>query len=430
MNNTTAVRFGRYQRIFFLSLVIVLAAQLNINLFVTNFKISIAVIFFAIFVFLLPDIPLLPITFLAGIGVYLSRVLYYWFQNGTFDHAWRSNFPEWIFYISYGLLLYLYVRYHRRRIDKRSILIPLFFIDYLANFLELFLRLRFQSLEVKAQVSILLVALLRTLLVGVLLVVLDKYKFSLLKREHAERYQRLMLLISRLNGEVLWMKKNTSLMEQTMHSAYELYGQLKMREEDAELAQMALHTAKDIHEIKKEYLLILRGLSEALDINLKDEGMAVLELLLLLKNSLAPAVAESGQALVLDIKCSSKLYTEKHYFLLSVFRNLFANAIEACEKPEIFITVRQVQNEDGYLFTVTDSGLGIDASFISQVFNPGFSTKINYTTGEINRGLGLNLVKDIIENQFHGKIWVESQTGKTTFYIQLPTCELEVLQQL
>ena len=33
---------------------------------------------------------------------------------------------------------------------------------------------------------------------------------------------------------------------------------------------------------------------------------------------------------------------------------------------------------------------------------PGFSTKINYETGQVSRGLGLSLVKDIVEYA-HGR---------------------------
>lgn len=125
MNQKNAPQ-GQIQRILFFSLVIVVVSQLNINLFVTNFKISIAVIFFAIFLFLLSDFPLLSVTFVSGIGVYLSRVLYYWFLNGSFGDAWILHFPECIFYISYGILLFFYARYCHYDLEKTRALLPLF----------------------------------------------------------------------------------------------------------------------------------------------------------------------------------------------------------------------------------------------------------------------------------------------------------------
>ena len=81
------------------------------------------------------------------------------------------------------------------------------------------------------------------------------------------------------------------------------------------------------------------------------------------------------------------------------------------------------------MFEITDNGPGILKENIEQIFNPGFSTKINFQTGEISRGLGLNLVEDIVKNQFNGTILVESRPGKTTFSITIPKEQLEVQSQ-
>ena len=51
---------------------------------------------------------------------------------------------------------------------------------------------------------------------------------------------------------------------------------------------------------------------------------------------------------------------------------------------------------------------------------PGFSTKINYETGQVSRGLGLSLVKDIVESELGGSISLTSEDGCTDFiYILL-----------
>jgi len=70
---------------------------------------------------------------------------------------------------------------------------------------------------------------------------------------------------------------------------------------------------------------------------------------------------------------------------------------------------------DGVQIDVADTGKGIAAQHIRDVFRPGFTTK------KRGWGLGLSLSKRIIE-QFHsGKIFVkQSEAGKgTTFRIQL-----------
>ena len=79
-------------------------------------------------------------------------------------------------------------------------------------------------------------------------------------------------MTSALKGEMAWMDKGTALIENTMNAAYRLYSQLRTsggREE----ADTALSIAKDIHEVKKEYFLIMRGISETLERDAGSPGM-------------------------------------------------------------------------------------------------------------------------------------------------------------
>jgi len=90
------------------------------------------------------------------------------------------------------------------------------------------------------------------------------------------------------------------------------------------------------------------------------------------------------------------------------------------------ISVLHSVDERAHVFYISDNGAGIDENNIKEIFSPGFSTKINYDTGEINRGLGLSIVKYIIEEQLEGSVEVESKIGKgTTFIIRIPKMILE-----
>jgi signal transduction histidine kinase len=64
---------------------------------------------------------------------------------------------------------------------------------------------------------------------------------------------------------------------------------------------------------------------------------------------------------------------------------------------------------------ITDSGCGIPDEARDRIFEPFFTTK---SAGE-GSGLGLDLCKKIIERH-QGKIEVESEPGRTTFYVWLP----------
>ena len=97
-----------------------------------------------------------------------------------------------------------------------------------------------------------------------------------------------------------------------------------------------------------------------------------------------------------------------------VIENLLKNALDAIEGKGI-ITVDIQDTSDEVQIDVTDTGKGISAQNINNVFKPGFTTK------KRGWGLGLSLSKRIVE-QFHkGEIFVKSsEPGKgTTFRILL-----------
>ena len=418
------------EKIICYSAVIILAAQLSMNLFIADFKISIAVIFIPLFYFLTDTFPLIPVTFCSAFGVFALRALMYRLQSGAWQSSIVSAFPETGFYVCYGLFLWLYASFLKKK-DAFSLLtaLPLVLIDYAANAAELFLRMQTASFTWKTQSGIFLIACLRTFVVGAVLTGFDRYRFLLLKREHEDRYRRLLVLVSKLDGEMVWMRKNTALIEDTMSTAYRLYEELGKSGADPKFVTSALSVARDVHEIKKEYLLILKGMSEALDQEMLRDGMEISELFALLKESTTRMAAENGKKLTMTIRCRDRLYTDRQYALMSIFRNLFNNAVEAAEGEQVSILMEQTTSGDVCQFEVTDCGPGIEEEYLEEVFEPGFSTKINYTTGEVSRGLGLNLVKDLVEDQLHGRITLTSVPGKTTFTIQIPRESLEKEQK-
>ena len=420
------IKSSPQKQIFSFSIFIILLAQINLDIFASNFRVSMGILLLPILIFLYRQIAVLPITLLAGAGVYLSRVLIYSLQYGLAPHTLADFFPELIFYYVYGSLFYLYFRKHDFKLPHKGCYIALFFMDYLANLTELICRLQLDAFTVSLQANILLVAVVRTMIIWAVFTGLSQYKFLLISAEHAHRYQRLILLISKLNSEIIWMHKNTAMIEDAMAKSYRLFSQLQESNVDPELTQNALTVAKDIHEVKKEYLMILRGISEALELNLHDGEMVLSDILTVLQNSMQMLSAEKEKKLEFQISTETNFKTDKHYFLLSVFRNLFTNAVEANQSDSILLSFSQQMQEDHYIFHITDNGPGIPKENIDQIFNPGFSTKINFQTGEISRGLGLNLVEDIVKNQFQGTIQVESQPGKTTFTITIPKEQLEV----
>ena len=163
-------------------------------------------------------------------GAVFQEFFNIYLNEEAFDGALISCFPEMFFYITYGLLLTLFT--HRRHTFFKRFPDFFYFIlmDYAANFVELLFRSNVSAFHISTQTSILLIAVIRSCIIWLFLSLLQ-YHLVLLKQEHAERYQKLMLLISKLNGEVIWMKKNTELIENTMNTSfYRLFHELKRME--------------------------------------------------------------------------------------------------------------------------------------------------------------------------------------------------------
>jgi two-component system, NtrC family, nitrogen regulation sensor histidine kinase NtrY len=98
-----------------------------------------------------------------------------------------------------------------------------------------------------------------------------------------------------------------------------------------------------------------------------------------------------------------------------LFTNLFANAIEACHgRSDCRIIVTEEISENNIQISISDNGEGISPEMQEHIFVPNFTTKSSGT------GLGLAMVKGIIE-QAKGRIWFETSIGKgTTFIVELP----------
>lgn len=96
--------------------------------------------------------------------------------------------------------------------------------------------------------------------------------------------------------------------------------------------------------------------------------------------------------------------------------NLIKNAIQASpEQARVEIRAQRVQEK--IRISIKDFGAGIPPDHLRQIFDPFFTTKGS------GAGLGLSIVRSIVEEN-DGEIWVESVPGeKTIFFVVLPAVE-------
>lgn len=411
------------------ALLVILASQISISLVAVDFQISVAIVLLPMLAFLLPTFPVLPVALLSAPGVFLLRSAMQGISSGTLAGCWQSHAPEMLFYLTYGLLLSAYLKKMPLHPFRALKCVPLIAVDALANFVELLVRLGEGVFRPEILLQLLAVGAGRGVLAWAAIRMLDYYGFQVLRREDAERYQRLLLMTAALKSEVAWMDKGTGLIENTMNSAYHLYSQLRGAKTDPAVTDTALTIAKDIHEVKKEYFLIMRGISEALESESGREGMELGELFSILGRSVQRAAQAAGKEIRFTSACEEKLRTGQHHYLMSIFRNLLNNAVEAAGSggPH-HLSLTERRDGELALFRVSDDCGGIAPERVGQIFDPGFSSKINYATGEINRGLGLAIVKDLVEEKLSGRIAVEPAPGGTVFSVWIPRAVLEGTQ--
>lgn len=112
----------------------------------------------------------------------------------------------------------------------------------------------------------------------------------------------------------------------------------------------------------------------------------------------------------------------------TIFRNLVSNAIKFTPAGgKITLDSRFVpaaaHSLPHIVFSVSDTGVGIDAETIGKIFRLDEKTVTRGTENEKGTGLGLILCKEFVEKN-GGEIWIESTPGKgSSFYFTLPVSE-------
>ncbi len=102
-------------------------------------------------------------------------------------------------------------------------------------------------------------------------------------------------------------------------------------------------------------------------------------------------------------------------YLSRIVTNIVKNAIQSIPTnkiAKIYVILKNERNK--FVISIVDNGNGVPEEFREKIFEPKFTTK---STG---MGLGLSMVKKIVED-YKGKIWFETKNGTgTTFFVEFP----------
>ncbi|NQU77890.1 PAS domain-containing protein [Candidatus Falkowbacteria bacterium] len=107
-----------------------------------------------------------------------------------------------------------------------------------------------------------------------------------------------------------------------------------------------------------------------------------------------------------------------------VFQNLLSNAVKyTLDRGQVSLGIRK--QDRNVLITVGDTGMGIPKNQHDKIFSKLFRADNAKSTDVEGTGLGLYLVKSIVDAA-KGKVWFESEEDKgTTFYASIPLTGME-----
>lgn len=117
----------------------------------------------------------------------------------------------------------------------------------------------------------------------------------------------------------------------------------------------------------------------------------------------------------------SKIYFPQKY-IDSVLTNLISNALKyRSPDRKLVLEIKAKQEEDNFLLTVSDNGLGIDLEMHNHHV---FKIRKTFHKHKDAKGFGLYLIKTQVE-AMGGRIWVESKVDVgTTFFVEFKNLKI------
>lgn len=404
---------------------IAIISQLYISFLVDDFRLSLAVVFFPIFLLTInKKDEQIKVGASTALCVFSLRVLIY-VLSSQYSLRWEAlmALPGAFYYFVYAILFFTMMP-KKNFINFKELAPVCIICDFIPNIMEFFIRGILDSTPVGiiSYGYLFLAACVRTMLVVTVLGFIRWNNFLLNKEEHEKRYQNLYLIITDLKNEIYFMKKNSEEIEKVMGYAYSLCLQIEDKDEKKELKQLALKIATEVHEIKKDYFRIIQGLEKQVTSQYEEKKMSCKDLFIILRNTAINVIEEKKLNIKFFDCCNDDFKTQYHYMLVTILKNLVINAIESIEaggKPgEIWLI--EGKKDKSYEFIVKDNGPGIAEHNVDNIFKAGFSTKFDSKTGNIYRGMGLPAVKMLVEEEFRGKIFLINRIKGASFKIIIP----------
>jgi PAS domain S-box-containing protein len=164
---------------------------------------------------------------------------------------------------------------------------------------------------------------------------------------------------------------------------------------------------------------------EAGKVELRLKNIALAEVVDSVTSAMMAVISQRRQSLDVDLAKGLPQLKADEARLRQVFFNLLSNASKFTPDGGK-IRVGALRKDGFCQVTVSDNGIGIKKEDLKQIFEPFYQSDNLATRERKGTGLGLTLVREIVE-MHGGQIWVESDYGKgSNFVFTLPLVTAEV----
>ncbi len=155
------------------------------------------------------------------------------------------------------------------------------------------------------------------------------------------------------------------------------------------------------------------------EINLNKESIDLHKLIIEVINNFELTLTQKGSEVITKLNAHKFMVLADENQMKNVFTNIIDNSIKYNNnKPKITIETRSTN--DKIIISISDNGIGIDKKNINKIFDTFYRVPTGNVHNVKGYGIGLNVVKKIIEAH-SGKVEVTSEINKGTILkIYLP----------
>ena len=190
---------------------------------------------------------------------------------------------------------------------------------------------------------------------------------------------------------------------------------------------------KEIYEIiKKQFARgtkLITNVRKLSSLDFSEKSFKTIEVIKMLEDTINVVIGKKSTRDI-DISLDSfqdEIFIQANDLLIDIFENLLINALNYSDKSKVKILIkisRELQKKINFIkFEFMDNGIGVSEKKKKIIFQQSF----NKEKGSKGMGLGLTLVKKIIES-YGGEIWVENRvkedyTKGANFIFLIPDIE-------